>query len=124
MANFTEAQIQEVWVKGKIVDGYDANHHRKDLAGAWMQRDEYGNEVSKGWEIDHVYPESKGGDEQIINLRPMQHENNGSKSDYYPKYNTVVTSDGDKNIDKERTRTLTVNEDLQEKLKELYDIDS
>jgi hypothetical protein len=118
MADYSEKQIQDVWNKGTIVDDFDSSKYRKDVAGAWMQRDKYGKEELYGWEIDHVYPESKGGNSNLINLRPMQWENNRSKADDFPNYNTSKTSDGNANIDKEGS--FTVNENLQAELKKLY----
>ena len=80
-----------------------------------------------GWEIDHIYPqlllEAQGfGAEQIDdlrNLRPMQHQNKASKSDDYPSYIAVVTSDGKKNVYKEAS--LTVNETTRSLLAQLYE---
>lgn len=121
MADYSQQRIQNVWDKGIEVKNYDPEKYRKDVAGAWMRRDKYGHEELYGWEIDHVYPESKGGDTQLINLRPMQWENNRSKADDYPTYDTVKSSNDNENIDKDNT--FTVNKALQEKLNELYGID-
>jgi HNH endonuclease. len=120
MADFSEAQIQEVWEKATVVENYDPNDYRKDLANTWLQKSQYGQQTPLGWSIDHVYPESKGGDANIVNLRPMHWENNLSKSDDYPSYKTVKTSDGDSNVDKENN--YTVNEALQNSLKQIYNI--
>lgn len=120
MADFSNKQIQDVWNKGTAVDKYDSTKYRKDLAGAWIVRDQYGEEGDFGWTIDHVYPESDGGDENIENLRPMQWQNNLSKSDNYPVYKTVISSKDKDNVDKEQT--FTVNETLQGKLKKLYNL--
>lgn len=120
MADFSEAQIQQVWEKGKVIENYDPNDYRKDLAGAWMQKKQYGLQTPLGWSVDHVYPESKGGNKNIENLRPMHWENNLSKSDDYPIYKTVKTSDENTNVNKENN--FTVNEDLQVRLRQLYNI--
>lgn len=120
MADFSEKHLQDVWNKGTVVDTYDSSKYRKDLAGAWIQRDQYGEKGILGWTIDHVYPESKGGNENLNNLRPMQWENNLSKSDDYPSYKTVITSDGNKNIKSEQS--FTVNDTLQSTLKSLFNI--
>ena len=120
MADFTDTQIQDVWNKGTKVENYDSSKYRKDIAGAWMSRENYGKKGLYGWSIDHVYPEAKGGDETLINLRPMQWQNNQSKSDNYPDYKTVITSQDSKNIDEEQI--FVVYEDLQRSLKKLYNL--
>lgn len=120
MANFSEEKIQKVWEKGQIVENFDSSKYRKDCCGAWMQRDKYGTEELYGWEIDHVYPVSKGGTDDLINLRPMQWENNRSKADDYPSYKAVKTSNDNKNIDKEENKT--VNDSLKNELKAKFNI--
>lgn len=74
--------------------------YAKDVAGAWMLRDRYGEtkELGYGWEIDHKFPESRGGSDSSYNLRPLQWENNRAKADDYPSWTSVVTSQGDHNI--------------------------
>jgi len=42
MADFSDKQIQDVWNKGTIVENFDSSKYRKNVAGAWMQRDKYG----------------------------------------------------------------------------------
>ena len=111
--------IQKVWEKGRKIDGYDPDIIRKDSCGAWIIRSEYGNTLNIfGWEVDHVYPKSLGGDENILNLRPMQWENNKAKSNDYPTYNVSVQSENSTNIHVETQ--YTVNQELQDQLKELY----
>lgn len=84
---FDEATIQAVWNKGLIVYGYDPNKFRKDNCGAWISRVEYGNTNSEyGWEIDHVFPVSLGGTDVLINLQPLQWQNNRHKSNNWPKW--------------------------------------
>lgn len=118
---FTEQIIENVWNRATIVEGYDPNSFRKDCCGAWIVRNAYGNINSPfGWEIDHVYPESKGGGEDAINLRAMQWENNRSKGDDYPTYHVVVQSDG--NYNKRVETLLVVNDNLQNLLRNLYTI--
>ena len=120
MANFTNEKKLQVWSKGKEVDGYDASKYRKDACDAWIQWDKYGTEHDYGWEIDHVYPEAKGGNDNLINLRPMQWENNRSKADDFPGYNSEITSDGNKNVRKKQE--LTVSDALLDELKKLYNL--
>ena len=101
LGKWTEDMKLAVWQRGAIVFGYDPQKYRKDVAGAWMRFSDYGDRSSKfGWEIDHVVPEAKGGNDDIENLRPLQWENNLAKSDDYPFQGYKVTSDGNKNIDR------------------------
>lgn len=117
---FSQQQIDNVWEKATKVDNYDSTKYRKDLAGAWIAKDKYGTETALGWEIDHVYPDSKGGKDDLLNLRPMHWENNRSKKDDYPTYTTVKIAENEKNVDKEQS--FTVNDALQTSLKKLYSI--
>jgi len=126
---WSEEQIQDVWNRATAVDGFDKSRFRKDACGAWIIWDKYGdNDSLYGWEIDHIVPESllreKGYSEMmidnILNLRALQHENNTSKSDDYPSYTSVVTSEGTENV--RLTKFLEVNSRKQEALKKLYHI--
>jgi len=76
---FTAQEIAAVWSRGRIVIGNDPKIWRKDICGAWIKWDRYGNRDSLyGWEVDHMNP--SGGD-SIVNLQPLQWENNLAKSD-------------------------------------------
>lgn len=118
---------RSVWEKGQKVSGFNPDMYRKDPCGAWIVWDKYGiRDNLYGWEIDHIYPQSRleelGFSMELIddlrNLRPMQHQNNASKSNDYPSYVAVVTSEGNKNIYKEFS--LTVNETTRTLLAQLY----
>lgn len=120
---------RQVWNQGNKVEDYDPDMFRKDACGAWIIWDKYGVQDNLyGWEIDHVYPQSrleKAGftEEQIWNienLRPLQHQNNVSKDDDYPSYVAVITAEGNKNIEKEHH--LIVNKKKREALRKLYNI--
>ena len=57
----TEVQIQMVWSKARIVEGFDKDRFRKDACGAWIQRSEYGNHKSQYCPISAtVMIESRG----------------------------------------------------------------
>lgn len=113
--------IQAIWEKGIVVEGFDPALYRRDSAGAWIIRESYGNRDSDyGWEIDHVYPQSLGGQDHLVNLRPMHWRNNRSKDGYYPHYETEVVADGNRNI--EKIKGCTVNTKLQKALNTLYNI--
>jgi 5-methylcytosine-specific restriction endonuclease McrA len=89
--SFSAAEVQAVWNKGTAVSGYDASRWRKDACGAWMDRLEYGNTDSKqGWEVDHIRPVSHGGSDDLVNLQPLQWENNRGKGDSYPNWSCRV----------------------------------
>lgn len=120
MADFSQNKINQVWEKAFSIEGYDATKFRQDVCGAWIQKDKYGTEETYGWEIDHVYPSSKGGTDDLINLRPMQWENNRSKQDNYPSYYCAIKSNGNKNIKSDITKT--IYKELQDILKTKYKI--
>lgn len=82
---FTDEVVQKIWDKGIIVPGENPALRRKDVCGAWIERNMYGNrdkDNNTGWEIDHVTPESQGGSDNIHNLRPLQWYNNVTKQDH------------------------------------------
>lgn len=104
MAYFSDQMIEQVWQKGQIVQDVDPAIWRKDFAGAWINRACYGQTETKfGWEIDHLKPLSQGGTDDILNLVPLQHENNRTKADNYPVFKTSVSSDGTFNVNIEKS---------------------
>lgn len=99
MSDYSEKQLNEVWEKAKIVNQDSKDEWRKDYAGAWINRNQYGNHDSTyGWDVDHAKPQSKNGADNLSNWVPLQWENNQKKSDNYPNFQTEVTSKGNKNI--------------------------
>lgn len=116
--SFSDDMIKSVWLKARVVKGYDENLFRKDACGAWIMCDKYGKDHVFGWEIDHIFPRERGGTDILENLRPLQHQNNASKADDYPSYTAVVTSEGDANIYQEKN--LTVNSKEREVLGKIY----
>lgn len=98
---FTIEEIERVWEKAFIQEGNNPNNFRKDYAGAWIKRDQYGNRQSPyGWEIDHIRPLSDDGTYELDNLVPLHWKNNDYKSDNFPEWQTVMSSEGIKNVNK------------------------
>lgn len=110
---------EAIWDKARKCEGLPPDLFRLDACGALIMRDKYGKENPYGWVVDHIYPKSLGGDDNIENLRPLHYKNNISKADDYPSYTAVLKYDGNKgNI--ENVRNLTVNKRVREILKKLY----
>lgn len=136
MAQFTDEQLNEIWVKGLIDSRFDPNLIRKDACGAWMVRGRYNDRNSPfGWEVDHIYPESKLKDlevpneliDNMVNLRPLNWKNNVSKGSDYPHYqskskaSTYKDSKGkdfDVNIDCEDEKE--INDQTQQQIEALF----
>ncbi len=97
MPTFTQQQIDQVRSKGQTIVWQDSSKRRKDGCGARIWYSSYWNRNSKyGWEIDHISPQSIGWVDNISNLRPLQRENNLSKSDW--RLVCKVKSDWTENI--------------------------
>ena len=98
MSKLLARTILEVWNKAKTIEGCNPDIWRQDFAGAWIRRDAYGSHSLYGWEVDHLRPISKGGTNELENLEVLHWRNNLTKNADYPKFRTIMTSDGDKNI--------------------------
>jgi 5-methylcytosine-specific restriction endonuclease McrA len=99
MPHFNDDIINDVWNKAKVQEGNNPAIWRKDFAGAWIRRDQYGKTSMYGWEIDHLKPSSMMGKDDLNNLWPMHWENNRRKGDDYPEFFSSKTSQGTTNID-------------------------
>lgn len=96
---WSEQEINSVWKKATKINEKD--EYRKDYAGAWIKRGEYGNRNSLyGWEIDHRKPKSKYGSDNVDNLDPLHWENNSYKGDDFPNWQTSISSSDNRNIRK------------------------
>ena len=102
-AKFTSDIIEAVWKRAIPQESNNPDVFRKDYAGAWIKKSEYGNQTEYGWEIDHLQPVSKGGDDSLGNLYPLHWKNNRSKGDSYPQWKSSVTSSGARNVDSEQS---------------------
>jgi len=83
-----------VWAKAQIVVGYDGNVIRKDSCGAWIKRAEYGSvtQAGYGWEVDHIRPVARDGSDDLVNLQPLQWQNNRQKSDGWPNWSCAMSA--------------------------------
>ncbi|MGQ1948716.1 HNH endonuclease signature motif containing protein [Geofilum sp. OHC36d9] len=93
-SGFNDNTKRQVWNKAQIVPGVNSNTRRKDICGAWIEWNNYGDttEDGTGWEIDHIKPVAKGGNDLLSNLQPLQWQNNRKKSDDYPASNYCAVS--------------------------------
>lgn len=114
--------IDRIWNKASVIDGLDSNVFRKDSCGAAMMKNKFGDTSSPfGWTIDHIYPRSKGGDDNEVNLRAMQWQNNVSKGHDFPLYNSAVVFDSIENVPS--VREFRVNSKKLEELSKIYSIE-
>lgn len=84
MINYDEEMMRRlVWLEADKSDCLThTNDYRKDVAGAYMKWQDYGNcDSDYGWEIDHIIPVSAGGGDDLDNLQAMHWKNNLAKGD-------------------------------------------
>jgi 5-methylcytosine-specific restriction endonuclease McrA len=78
---YDHATLCAIWFKGQTVLGYDGNVFRKDAYGSWIKWDEYGQNSTYGWHVDHIIPIARRGPHHLGNWRPLHWQNNLRKAD-------------------------------------------
>lgn len=87
--SFSDEIRDKVWRKAYKENGAKIGNATGTIAfdvyGNKIHKNKYGHPDSKyGWEIDHKHPQSRGGTDKIINLQPLQWQENRTKGDIYP----------------------------------------
>lgn len=91
-----------IWHRAKTVEGYDPDKRRKDMAGAWIEWDQYETEGPYGWGLYPLIPLSKGGSLEWMALLPLHWQNAQSRGENFPLYTTTVSSNGETNVHVEK----------------------
>ena len=85
----TNPRAQYFWRKAKPIRGKNSNLYRKDSFGNTIYKPAYGRDSRMGWQVDHIYPKSKGGSNARRNLQALQTITNKRKSNKIPRRRTA-----------------------------------
>lgn len=80
----TQKQKDAAWDAARTIRGKNPNLFRRDAYGNEIYKPAYGTQGTKGWEVDHKRPRSKGGSDSPRNLQALQTKENRKKSNVYP----------------------------------------
>lgn len=78
---YTNEKLQKIWEKGRPIPNNSPDVYRYDVCNAPMMWSEYGKQTKYGWTVDHITPVSRGGTDELSNLRPLQWENNAKRQE-------------------------------------------
>ena len=81
---FDKLTIDAVWNKAQTIKDKNPAIYRTDILGNMLYHGSFGKQTIMGWEIDHIKPVSKGGTDDIGNLRVLNSGANVKKGDTYP----------------------------------------
>ena len=79
----SETRKRAAWQKASVVPGYDPQLLRRDRFGNLMSWPEYGKQTDFGWELDHVWPTSLLGSDDLTNLAATHWKANRLKSNNF-----------------------------------------
>uniref|UniRef100_UPI0034DE55AC HNH endonuclease signature motif containing protein n=1 Tax=Candidatus Thiodubiliella endoseptemdiera TaxID=2738886 RepID=UPI0034DE55AC len=77
----TQDQKNKAWNNAKPIRGQNPDTHRQDPYGNTMYKGSYGKSSTMGWEIDHIKPSNRGGNDTTRNLQALNTSVNRSKGD-------------------------------------------
>jgi len=80
----SKRQRETAWNNTPKVRGKNPNLYRRDVYGNELYKPAYGKIGTKGWEVDHSNPQSRGGTNSSRNLQAMHPRANRSKDNKYP----------------------------------------
>lgn len=81
----TSPKAQHVWEKARRVKGKNPNLYRRDAQGNLIYKPAYNRNSPMGWQVDHIWPRSKGGSDARRNLQALQTGANKRKSNKTPR---------------------------------------
>lgn len=91
--SFNDVIIKKVWEKAEIDSNYNPNEIRKDICGAYICFDLYGQKnKTMGWQIDCIKPIEYGGNNELFNLQPLNWKNKASKKNNYPSWVCTINT--------------------------------